>query len=256
MDILRRPLPIPSRITASRLLSSILLQSSPYMHLQLTIQFLLLSVLVSWSSLINAAPLPQSGLSDRSKDATYLDVKAARSPKPPARDPQPNLSGDVDSGGAGRRGFESQDQEQPGNEMPARKLVKRPFGSPTLDPKPARRYGTKTKAWRSSNSESSSDADTPSTNGSLDTEQEDNQGGSYGIPQMRGLTLVKKPGGSISYSEFYAQTNKQELDSYRERVDNTAKRADRNKVLPHSVPYDMYEHPRDYGVLDFKVKVR
>jgi hypothetical protein len=36
-------------------------------------------------------------------------------------------------------------------------------------------------------------------------------------------------------------------------VNNTAKRADRNKVLPHGVLNDMYEHPEDYGVLDFKV---
>ncbi|KAJ7182863.1 hypothetical protein C8R43DRAFT_869165, partial [Mycena crocata] len=42
------------------------------------------------------------------------------------------------------------------------------------------------------------------------------------------------------------------LDPYRERVNNTAKRADRNKVLPHSVPNDMYAHPRDYSGLDFK----
>ncbi|KAK6987744.1 hypothetical protein R3P38DRAFT_2805351 [Favolaschia claudopus] len=47
-----------------------------------------------------------------------------------------------------------------------------------------------------------------------------------------------------------------ELDAYRERVNNTKKRADRNKVLPIGVPNDMFEHPEDYGVLDFKIKVR
>ncbi|KAJ7133065.1 hypothetical protein C8R44DRAFT_730264 [Mycena epipterygia] len=46
-----------------------------------------------------------------------------------------------------------------------------------------------------------------------------------------------------------------ELDAYRDRLNNTAKRADRNKVLPHGVPNDMYEHPDNYGVLDFKIKV-
>ncbi|KAK7016029.1 hypothetical protein R3P38DRAFT_3321518 [Favolaschia claudopus] len=46
-----------------------------------------------------------------------------------------------------------------------------------------------------------------------------------------------------------------ELDAYRDRVNNTAKRADRNKVLPHGVPNHMYEFPENYGVLDFKVKV-
>ncbi|KAJ6580543.1 hypothetical protein DFH09DRAFT_1246021 [Mycena vulgaris] len=47
-----------------------------------------------------------------------------------------------------------------------------------------------------------------------------------------------------------------ELDAYRDRVNNTAKRADRNKVLPHGVPNDMYRHPENYGVLDFKIKVK
>ncbi|KAJ7018131.1 hypothetical protein C8F04DRAFT_1329403 [Mycena alexandri] len=46
-----------------------------------------------------------------------------------------------------------------------------------------------------------------------------------------------------------------ELDAYRDRVNNTAKHADRNKVLPHSVPNHMYEAPEDFGVLDFKIKV-
>ncbi|KAJ7265692.1 hypothetical protein C8J57DRAFT_1620785 [Mycena rebaudengoi] len=47
----------------------------------------------------------------------------------------------------------------------------------------------------------------------------------------------------------------QELDAYRDRINNTAKRADKNKVLPHGVPNLIAEHPEDYGVLDFKVKV-
>ncbi|KAJ7086295.1 hypothetical protein C8R43DRAFT_1092660 [Mycena crocata] len=46
-----------------------------------------------------------------------------------------------------------------------------------------------------------------------------------------------------------------ELDAYRHRVNNTAKRADRNKVLPHGVPNHMSESPEDYGVLDFKIRV-
>ncbi|KAJ7446098.1 hypothetical protein FB451DRAFT_1355111 [Mycena latifolia] len=45
-----------------------------------------------------------------------------------------------------------------------------------------------------------------------------------------------------------------ELDSYCDRVNNTAKRADRNKILPHGVPNHMFEHPGDYGVLDFKAR--
>ncbi|KAJ7615180.1 hypothetical protein B0H17DRAFT_1152872 [Mycena rosella] len=37
-----------------------------------------------------------------------------------------------------------------------------------------------------------------------------------------------------------------ELDLYRERDNNTAKRADRNKALPHYVPNHMYEAPEDF----------
>ncbi|KAJ7466375.1 hypothetical protein FB451DRAFT_1340589 [Mycena latifolia] len=47
-----------------------------------------------------------------------------------------------------------------------------------------------------------------------------------------------------------------ELDSYCDHVNNTAKRADRNKILPHGVPNHMFEHPGDYGVLDFKIQVQ
>ncbi|KAF8141019.1 hypothetical protein K438DRAFT_1636426, partial [Mycena galopus ATCC 62051] len=43
-----------------------------------------------------------------------------------------------------------------------------------------------------------------------------------------------------------------ELDAFRERVNNTAKGADRNKVLPHGVPNHIVEAPEEYGALDFK----
>ncbi|KAG2110404.1 uncharacterized protein F5147DRAFT_797184 [Suillus discolor] len=46
-----------------------------------------------------------------------------------------------------------------------------------------------------------------------------------------------------------------ELDAYRDRVNNTAKRLDRNKVLPHGVPNLIYDSPEDFGALDFKITV-
>ncbi|KAG1741220.1 hypothetical protein EDD22DRAFT_959081 [Suillus occidentalis] len=45
-----------------------------------------------------------------------------------------------------------------------------------------------------------------------------------------------------------------ELDAYQDRINNTAKRRDRNKVLPHGVPNLIYELPEDFGALDFKNK--
>lgn len=47
----------------------------------------------------------------------------------------------------------------------------------------------------------------------------------------------------------------QELDAYRDRVNNSAKRRDRNKVLPHGVPTLIYHSPEDFGALDFKVSI-
>lgn len=45
----------------------------------------------------------------------------------------------------------------------------------------------------------------------------------------------------------------QELDAYQDRLNNTAKRRDRNKVLPHGVPNLIYQSAEDFGALDFKV---
>ncbi|KAG2131698.1 uncharacterized protein EDB93DRAFT_1255389 [Suillus bovinus] len=47
-----------------------------------------------------------------------------------------------------------------------------------------------------------------------------------------------------------------ELDRYQDRVNNTLKRPDRNKVLPHGVPNLIYESAEDFGALDFKVAVK
>ncbi|KAF9231983.1 hypothetical protein BU15DRAFT_90769 [Melanogaster broomeanus] len=47
----------------------------------------------------------------------------------------------------------------------------------------------------------------------------------------------------------------QELDAYRCRVNNTAKRRDRNKILPHGVPNLVYQSAEDFGALDFKIMV-
>ncbi|KAG2056653.1 hypothetical protein BDR06DRAFT_1005947 [Suillus hirtellus] len=38
-------------------------------------------------------------------------------------------------------------------------------------------------------------------------------------------------------------------------VNNTAKRRDRNKILPHGVPNLIYDSPEDFGTLDFKVSI-
>lgn len=44
-----------------------------------------------------------------------------------------------------------------------------------------------------------------------------------------------------------------ELDAYQDRVNNTRKWRDRNKILPHGAPDIIYQSPENFGVLDFKV---
>ncbi|KDR77552.1 hypothetical protein GALMADRAFT_65908 [Galerina marginata CBS 339.88] len=46
-----------------------------------------------------------------------------------------------------------------------------------------------------------------------------------------------------------------ELDAWADRVNNTRKRADRNKILPHGVPNDIYNNPERFGALNFKIQV-
>ncbi|KAG1778947.1 hypothetical protein EV702DRAFT_1186286 [Suillus placidus] len=46
-----------------------------------------------------------------------------------------------------------------------------------------------------------------------------------------------------------------ELNAYKDRVNNTAKRRDRNKVLPHGIPDMIYNSPEDFGALDFKINI-
>ncbi|KAJ7214558.1 hypothetical protein GGX14DRAFT_550501 [Mycena pura] len=72
-------------------------------------------------------------------------------------------------------------------------------------------------------------------------------------PGFENILDVGVNNGCLVFRWVFIPWLQKELDSYRDRVNNTAKRADKNKVLPHGVPSDMYEHPGDYGVLDFKV---
>ncbi|KAF8188507.1 hypothetical protein K438DRAFT_1764261 [Mycena galopus ATCC 62051] len=123
---------------------------------------------------------------DRSK------VEVARSPEPPARVSVPNISGGVESGGMVRRRFESREQEQPGNEMPAQELAKRSVGNLTMDSlKLTRRYGTKMKAWLSSSVELSSTETNLGSEARSEQADENAGSGAYGIPQK----LVKRPIG-------------------------------------------------------------
>ncbi|KAG2369253.1 hypothetical protein BDR07DRAFT_1371564 [Suillus spraguei] len=47
----------------------------------------------------------------------------------------------------------------------------------------------------------------------------------------------------------------QELNAYRDQVNNSAKRRDHNKVLLHGVPNLIYNSPKDFSALDFKVSI-
>ncbi|GJE85704.1 hypothetical protein PsYK624_017830 [Phanerochaete sordida] len=46
-----------------------------------------------------------------------------------------------------------------------------------------------------------------------------------------------------------------ELDEYIEHHNNTPHQADKHKVLPHCVPEDIFDHPENYGVTDYRIQV-
>ncbi|KAG1887222.1 hypothetical protein F4604DRAFT_1675229 [Suillus subluteus] len=46
-----------------------------------------------------------------------------------------------------------------------------------------------------------------------------------------------------------------ELDVYQDRVNNSRKRRDRNKILPHGVSNLIYQSANNFGALDFKITV-
>lgn len=47
----------------------------------------------------------------------------------------------------------------------------------------------------------------------------------------------------------------EEIDAYVYRHNRTFRRANRHKVLPHGIPDVMFEQPKSFGALDFKVRV-
>ena len=58
---------------------------------------------------------------------------------------------------------------------------------------------------------------------------------------------------SLTFRWLFIPYIQAELDAYVDRINNTRKRADRNKILPHGPPKEIFEHPERYGALDFKV---
>ncbi|KAG2087441.1 hypothetical protein BD769DRAFT_1656149 [Suillus cothurnatus] len=46
-----------------------------------------------------------------------------------------------------------------------------------------------------------------------------------------------------------------ELDAYQDHINNSLKQRDCNKILPHGVPNIIYEAAKDFGTLDFKIKL-
>ncbi|KAG2357937.1 hypothetical protein BDR07DRAFT_1490064 [Suillus spraguei] len=54
---------------------------------------------------------------------------------------------------------------------------------------------------------------------------------------------------------WYDSADTLQMMIFSDRVNNSAKRRDRNKVLPHGVPTLIYHSPEDFGALDFKVSI-
>ena len=58
---------------------------------------------------------------------------------------------------------------------------------------------------------------------------------------------------SLVFHWLFIPWLQKELDAWVERYNNSRKRADQNKILPHGVPNDICAFPERFGALDFKV---
>ncbi|KAG1780114.1 hypothetical protein EV702DRAFT_1043464 [Suillus placidus] len=70
---------------------------------------------------------------------------------------------------------------------------------------------------------------------------------------LRQWSTLCNDGCSLIFRWIFIPWLQCELDGYKDRINNTAKRHDRNKVLPHGVPNLIYDSPDDFGALDFKI---
>lgn len=61
---------------------------------------------------------------------------------------------------------------------------------------------------------------------------------------------------SLVFRWIFIPFLKKELDAWADRINNSRKCANCNKILPHGVPNDIYSYPHRYGALDFKVSAR
>ncbi|KAG2159187.1 uncharacterized protein EDB93DRAFT_1100197 [Suillus bovinus] len=61
--------------------------------------------------------------------------------------------------------------------------------------------------------------------------------------------------GTIPHYKIFIPWLKTELNAYKDRVNNTTKWRNRNKVLPHGIPELIYNSPQDFGALDFKIGI-
>lgn len=58
---------------------------------------------------------------------------------------------------------------------------------------------------------------------------------------------------SLTFRWLFIPWLQTELDAWVEQFNDTRKRADRNKVLPHGIPNEICMYPERFGCLDFKV---
>ena len=73
-------------------------------------------------------------------------------------------------------------------------------------------------------------------------------------PKYWNKTAYKKWLPRLLFCWLFIPWIQRELDSWLVRYNNDKKQADKNKILPQGAPNDIYDSPKKYGVLDFKVR--
>ncbi|KAH9487316.1 hypothetical protein JR316_0001389 [Psilocybe cubensis] len=75
----------------------------------------------------------------------------------------------------------------------------------------------------------------------------------YGV--NNGLYDIGRPLDLLVFRYLFIPFLQVELDAWTDMVNNTQKRSDRNKILPHGIPQHIHLFPERYGCLDFKIQV-
>ncbi|KAF9538452.1 hypothetical protein CPC08DRAFT_651431 [Agrocybe pediades] len=72
---------------------------------------------------------------------------------------------------------------------------------------------------------------------------------------LKGIYDMNRPIDVLVFRWLFIPFLQSRLDTYADQINYSKKRSDKNKVLPHGIPMDIYYSPKNFGCLDFKIPI-